>query len=135
MHRFSTHHSLSNHCHHSYHHLSHCSRLNCHHCLAPPPPQIIVVEQNHVLACVYVCLVGKSIQNSAESHNYSDSGPFELRNFHRNFIFPILKCVCSCQYGTRSLWFGILSHPQFFQFHELENISAIRVFLARHKDI
>jgi hypothetical protein len=38
-------------------------------------------------------LVGKSAQNSAEFHHYSDSGPFELRNFHQNFIFPILKCV------------------------------------------
>ncbi len=38
-------------------------------------------------------LVGKSIRNSAELRDYSDSGPFELRNFHQNFIFPIIKCV------------------------------------------
>jgi hypothetical protein len=38
-------------------------------------------------------LVGKSARNTAEFRDYSDSGPFELRNFHRNFIFPIVKCV------------------------------------------
>jgi hypothetical protein len=38
-------------------------------------------------------LVGKSAWNSVEICNYSDSGPVELRNFHRNFIFPIIKCV------------------------------------------
>jgi hypothetical protein len=38
-------------------------------------------------------LVGKSARNSAEFHDCSDSGPFELRNFHWNFIFPIIKCV------------------------------------------
>ncbi len=37
-------------------------------------------------------LVGKSTWNSAEFHNYSDSGPFELWNFHRNLIFSIVKC-------------------------------------------
>jgi hypothetical protein len=40
-----------------------------------------------------VFLVEKSIRNSAEFRNLSDSGPFELRNFHPNFIFPIRKCV------------------------------------------
>jgi hypothetical protein len=34
-------------------------------------------------------LAGKSAWNSAEFHDYSDSGPFELRNFHRNFIFQL----------------------------------------------
>jgi hypothetical protein len=38
-------------------------------------------------------LVGKSIQNPAEFRDHSDSGPFELQNFHRNFIFLIVKCV------------------------------------------
>jgi hypothetical protein len=38
-------------------------------------------------------LVGKSARNSAEFCNYSDSGPFELQNFHQNFIFLIIKCV------------------------------------------
>jgi hypothetical protein len=38
-------------------------------------------------------LVGKSTQNSAEFHNHSNFGPFELRNFHRNFIFLIVKYV------------------------------------------
>ena len=32
-------------------------------------------------------LVGKSAWNSAEFHNYSNSGPFELQNFHRTLIF------------------------------------------------
>ncbi len=38
-------------------------------------------------------LVGKYARNSAEFRDYSNSGPFELRNFHRNFIFLIVKCV------------------------------------------
>ncbi len=38
-------------------------------------------------------LVGKLVWNSTEFCNYSNSGPFELRNFHWNFIFPIIKCV------------------------------------------
>jgi hypothetical protein len=42
---------------------------------------------------VFGVLVGKSTWNSAEFCNYSDSGPFELRNFHQNFIFLIAKCV------------------------------------------
>jgi hypothetical protein len=32
-------------------------------------------------------------RNSAEFCDYSDFGPFGLRNFHWNFIFPIVKCV------------------------------------------
>jgi hypothetical protein len=31
-------------------------------------------------------LIGKFAQNSAEFHDYSNSGPFELRNFHRIFF-------------------------------------------------
>ncbi len=38
-------------------------------------------------------LVGKSGWNSVEFCNYSDSGCFQLRNIHRNFIFLILKFV------------------------------------------
>jgi hypothetical protein len=38
-------------------------------------------------------LVGKSGWNSAKFCDYSDSGPFQLRNFHRNFIFPVVKFV------------------------------------------
>jgi hypothetical protein len=38
-------------------------------------------------------LVGKSVRNLAEFRDYSISGPFELQNFHWNFIFPIVKCV------------------------------------------
>ncbi len=38
-------------------------------------------------------MVGKSAQNSVEFRDYSYSGPFELWNFHRNFIFLIVKCV------------------------------------------
>jgi hypothetical protein len=37
-------------------------------------------------------LVGKSAWNSTKFRNYSYSGPFEFRNFHRNFIFPIVTC-------------------------------------------
>jgi hypothetical protein len=39
------------------------------------------------------CLVEKSTQNSAEFRDYSYFGPFELRNFQRNYNFPIVKCV------------------------------------------
>ncbi len=35
-------------------------------------------------------LVGKFAQISAKLRNYSNSGPFELQNFHWNFIFPIV---------------------------------------------
>jgi hypothetical protein len=38
-------------------------------------------------------LVEKSVHNLAEFRNYYDSGPFELQNFYRKFIFPIVKCV------------------------------------------
>jgi hypothetical protein len=38
-------------------------------------------------------LVGKFAWNSVEFHDYSNSGPFELRNCCRNFIFLIVKCV------------------------------------------
>jgi hypothetical protein len=51
-------------------------------------PQIIVVPR-----VTPPSLVGKSARNSTEFHNYSDSGPFELQNFHWNFIFPIVKFV------------------------------------------
>jgi hypothetical protein len=37
------------------------------------------IRSNSTLATT---LVGKSIWNSAEFRNYSDSGPFELWNFH-----------------------------------------------------
>jgi hypothetical protein len=35
----------------------------------------------------------KSIWNSSEFRNLSNSGPFDLRNFYQNFIFLIIKCV------------------------------------------
>ncbi len=38
-------------------------------------------------------LVGKSAWNSTEFCNYSNSGPFELQNFHRTSIFLIIKFV------------------------------------------
>jgi hypothetical protein len=37
--------------------------------------------------------LGDPLGNSTEFCNYSHSGPFEIQNFHRNFIFPIVKCV------------------------------------------
>ncbi len=53
-------------------------------------------------------LVGKSIRNSAKFHNYSNSGPFELHNFHRNFIFLIVKCVPA---NSEHISFGSESSP------------------------
>jgi hypothetical protein len=43
----------------------------------------------------YLChsLVGKSTQNCAEFHNYSNSGPFFCLNFDWNFVFRIVKLV------------------------------------------
>ncbi len=38
-------------------------------------------------------LVGKSVQNPAEFRDHSNSGPFELHNIHRNFIFLTVKCI------------------------------------------
>jgi hypothetical protein len=46
-----------------------------------------------LLGLLPTSLVGKSVRNSVEFRNYSNSGPFELRNFHRNFIFLMGKCV------------------------------------------
>ncbi len=46
-----------------------------------------------VAAGLLTTLVGKSTWNSTEFHNYSKSGPFELRNFHQNFIIWINKFV------------------------------------------
>jgi hypothetical protein len=46
-----------------------------------------------LFGCMLDCLVGKSVQNYAGFRNYSDSGSFEPRNFHRNFIFLTVKCV------------------------------------------
>jgi hypothetical protein len=43
--------------------------------------------------------------------------------------------MCSRQFWTRFLRFGILSCHWFFQIHELENIPAIIIFLARHENI
>jgi hypothetical protein len=50
----------------------------------PPPP---------LLTTTAIALVGKSARNSVGFCDYSNSGPFELRNCHRNFIFPIMKFV------------------------------------------
>ncbi len=50
-------------------------------------------------SCIYflipiiLLLVGKSAWNSVEFLHCSDSGHFELRNFHWNLIFPIVKCA------------------------------------------
>jgi hypothetical protein len=52
-----------------------------------------VVRHLAIISRLLPGLVGKSAWNSAEFCNYSNSGPFELQNFHWNFIFPIVKCV------------------------------------------
>jgi hypothetical protein len=51
---------------------------------------------------------------------------FWTPEFSSEFYFSDLK-MCSCQFWTRFFWFGILSHHQLFQFHELENVPAINV--------
>ncbi len=73
------------------------------------------------------CLVGKSVRNSTEFRNQSNSRPFELQNFHQNFIFPIVKCVPA---NSEHIFFrfGILSLHLFFQFHESENVPNISFF-------
>jgi hypothetical protein len=52
-------------------------------------PQKMRAKRFHLqqLAGPIDSLVGKSARNSAEFQDYSDSGPFELQNFHHNFIF------------------------------------------------
>jgi hypothetical protein len=93
---------------------------------------------NHFTALIFTVatgnLVRKSVRNPAEFRDYSDSGPFELQNFHRNFYFSNRK-MCSRQFGTRSHWFGILSRHRFFRFHESENVLGICIFLACQADI
>jgi hypothetical protein len=54
---------------------------------------MMTLMTSSVIRKIPLNLVGKSIWNPAEFHDYSDSGPFELQNFHRNFIFSIIKCV------------------------------------------
>ncbi len=51
-------------------------------------------QQNAAVAAAAAeTLVGKTGRNSSEFRDYSDSGPFQLQNFHRNFVFPIVKYV------------------------------------------
>ncbi len=54
---------------------------------------------------------------------------FWTPEFSSEFYFSDHK-MCSCQFWTRFTWFGILSHHQFFRFHESEKIPAISIFLA-----
>ncbi len=77
-------------------------------------------------------LVGKSTRNSAEFHNYSNSRPFWTPEFSSEFYFSDRK-MCSRQFATRSLRFGILSRHWFFQFHESENFPAISIFWPAQK--
>ncbi len=50
----------------------------------------------------------KILRNSPEFRNYSDSKPFELWNFHWNFIFPIVKCVSA---NSEHVFSGLKSSP------------------------
>ena len=56
---------------------------------------------------------------------------FRTPEFSSEFYFSDCK-MCSRQLGTRSLRFGILSHHQFFWFHESKHFPAMKIFLARH---
>ena len=56
-------------------------------------------------------LVGISVWNSAEFRNKSDSRPFELRNFYRNFIFLIVKCVPA---NSKHIFSGLESSPAIY---------------------
>jgi hypothetical protein len=58
--------------------------------------------------CPVPYLAGKSGRNSAEFHNYTNSGPLELWNFNQNFIFPIVKFVLA---NTEHVPTGLESSP------------------------
>ncbi len=58
-----------------------------------PATPALTATQSTPIAQISMPLVGKSGRNSAEFRDYSGSRPFELRNFHQNFIFPVVKCV------------------------------------------
>jgi hypothetical protein len=97
--------------------------------LASVPTLSLSTMWGHVMPSfphTLIGLVGKSARNSTKFCNYSNSGPFELWNFHRNF-FSYCK-MCSRQFVTRSRRFGILSPHQFFRFHESENVPAFNFF-------
>jgi hypothetical protein len=47
---------------------------------------ITILDYTHQFSALYPWL-GDSARNSMEFRNYSDSRPFELWNFHQNFIF------------------------------------------------
>jgi hypothetical protein len=70
--------------------------------MPPPPPLQLLLTNAATTAAVATAtfvtatetaLVGKSTWNSAEFRNYFDSRPFELQNFHQNFMFLIVKFV------------------------------------------
>ncbi len=90
---------------------------------------IVTVVFIAVVVVVVVVLVGKSARNSVEFRNYSSSGPFELQNFHRNFIFMIVKCVPA---NLEHILAGLESSPAIdsynFIFHESENFPAFYFF-------
>jgi hypothetical protein len=52
------------------------------------PPFVFLLARGH-----HREMNGGLVGKSAEFRDYSDSRPFELWNFHQNFIFPIVKCV------------------------------------------
>ncbi len=59
---------------------------------------------------------------------------FWTLEFSSEFYFSARK-MCSRQFWTRFLRFGILSCHRFFQFHESENVPTMTIFLAHHVNI
>jgi hypothetical protein len=59
---------------------------------------------------------------------------FWTPEFSSKFYFSDRK-MCSRQIWTHYFLFGILFCHLFFQYHELENVPAISIFLARHENI
>jgi len=52
-----------------------------------------VISLNPVACAFLNSLIRKSTRNSAEFWDYSNSGPFQVWTFHRNFTYLIVKCV------------------------------------------
>jgi hypothetical protein len=100
-------------------------------------PRLPIGNQNIPSSLIWpqrLTLVGKSVRNSAKFRNSSDSGPFEPRNFHQNFIFLIIKCVPA---NSEHISSGFESFPTInsSNFMNPETFPPSVFFLACRKEI
>jgi hypothetical protein len=85
------------------------------------PPECIASAPTPTTA-----LDGKSVWNSAEFHNQSNSGPFELRNFQQNLIIPIVKCVPA---NSEHIFSGSKSSPAIYSSNFM-NLKMFPLYLS-----